>query len=144
MPKHRHSADIEYLWALARITKPFVRISALLALGRHSPSAVAGSLCEASSAPILPVFLLLAVGSLGPPLCHGISPPNTFPLFYHDLIFSVQPSVDNPYMYRGSAGGEIALLLERLIYRLGISKERVQFSLVISDISLVHQTIIFI
>ena len=37
--------------------------------------------------------------------------------------------LDEAHMYRGSAGGEIALLLERLFYRLGISKERVQFIL---------------
>lgn len=35
--------------------------------------------------------------------------------------------LDEAHMYRGSAGGEIALLLERLFYRLGISNERVQF-----------------
>lgn len=37
--------------------------------------------------------------------------------------------LDEAHMYRGSAGGEIALLLERLFYRLGISKDRVQFVL---------------
>jgi len=37
--------------------------------------------------------------------------------------------LDESHMYRGSAGGEIALLLERLFYRLGISVERVQFIL---------------
>jgi len=37
--------------------------------------------------------------------------------------------LDEAHMYRGSTGGEIALLLERLFYRLGISKERVQFIL---------------
>jgi hypothetical protein len=41
MPRHLHSADIEYLWALALITITFVRISALLALKRHSPCAAA-------------------------------------------------------------------------------------------------------
>lgn len=35
--------------------------------------------------------------------------------------------LDEAHMYRGSAGGEIALLLERLFYRLEISKDRVQF-----------------
>ena len=35
--------------------------------------------------------------------------------------------LDEAHMYRGSAGGEIALLLERLFHRLGIYKERVQF-----------------
>ncbi|NLB81310.1 MAG: DEAD/DEAH box helicase, partial [Clostridiaceae bacterium] len=37
--------------------------------------------------------------------------------------------LDEAHMYRGSAGGEIALLLERLFYRLGITKDRVQFIL---------------
>lgn len=37
--------------------------------------------------------------------------------------------LDEAHMYRGTAGGEIALLLERLFYRLGISKDRVQFIL---------------
>lgn len=37
--------------------------------------------------------------------------------------------LDEAHMYRGSAGGEIALLLERLFYRLGITKERTQFIL---------------
>lgn len=37
--------------------------------------------------------------------------------------------LDEAHMYRGAAGGEIALLLERLFYRLGITKERVQFIL---------------
>lgn len=37
--------------------------------------------------------------------------------------------LDEAHMYRGSAGGEIALLLERLFYRLGITADRVQFIL---------------
>lgn len=37
--------------------------------------------------------------------------------------------LDEAHMYRGSAGGEIALLLERLMYKLDISKEKVQFIL---------------
>jgi ATP-dependent helicase YprA (DUF1998 family) len=37
--------------------------------------------------------------------------------------------LDEAHMYRGSAGGEIAFLLERLFYRLGISIDRVQFIL---------------
>lgn len=37
--------------------------------------------------------------------------------------------LDEAHMYRGSSGGEIALLLERLFDRLGITKERVQFIL---------------
>lgn len=35
--------------------------------------------------------------------------------------------LDEAHMYRGSSGGEIALLLERLMSRLGISNDRVQF-----------------
>ncbi|MBS3948192.1 MAG: DEAD/DEAH box helicase [Dethiobacter sp.] len=37
--------------------------------------------------------------------------------------------LDEAHMYRGSAGGEIALLLERVFHRLGISSEKVQFIL---------------
>lgn len=37
--------------------------------------------------------------------------------------------LDEAHMYRGSAGGEIALLLKRLMYRLEISEEKVQFIL---------------
>jgi len=37
--------------------------------------------------------------------------------------------LDEAHMYRGSTGGEIALLLERLFHRLGITTERVQFIL---------------
>jgi ATP-dependent helicase YprA (DUF1998 family) len=37
--------------------------------------------------------------------------------------------LDEAHMYRGSAGGEIALLLERLFRRLGITTDRVQFIL---------------
>lgn len=37
--------------------------------------------------------------------------------------------IDEAHMYRGSAGGEVALLLRRLFHKLKISKERVQFIL---------------
>lgn len=37
--------------------------------------------------------------------------------------------LDEAHMYRGSAGGEIALLLQRLFSRLGVATERVQFIL---------------
>lgn len=37
--------------------------------------------------------------------------------------------LDEAHMYRGSPGGEIALLLERLFFRLDITKEKVQFIL---------------
>lgn len=37
--------------------------------------------------------------------------------------------IDEAHMYRGSAGGEVALLLRRLFYKLGISRKRVQFIL---------------
>jgi ATP-dependent helicase YprA (DUF1998 family) len=43
--------------------------------------------------------------------------------------------LDETHMYRGSAGGEIALLLERLFYRLGISSNRVQFILTTASMS---------
>ena len=37
--------------------------------------------------------------------------------------------IDEAHMYRGSAGGEVALLIRRLMHKLGISRERVQFIL---------------
>lgn len=37
--------------------------------------------------------------------------------------------IDEAHMYRGSAGGEVSLLIRRLFHKLGISRERVQFIL---------------
>ena len=37
--------------------------------------------------------------------------------------------IDEAHMYRGSAGGEVALLIRRLFHRLNISREKVQFIL---------------
>ena len=37
--------------------------------------------------------------------------------------------IDEAHMYRGSSGGEVALLLRRLLHRLGIGRDRVQFIL---------------
>lgn len=37
--------------------------------------------------------------------------------------------MDEAHMYRGSAGGEVALLVRRVLHKLGISRERVQFIL---------------
>ena len=37
--------------------------------------------------------------------------------------------IDEAHMYRGSSGGEVALLVRRLFHKLGISRERVQFIL---------------
>ena len=37
--------------------------------------------------------------------------------------------IDEAHMYRGSSGGEVALLLRRLFHRLGIDRSRVQFIL---------------
>lgn len=37
--------------------------------------------------------------------------------------------IDEAHMYKGSAGGEVALLIRRLFYKLGISRDRVQFIL---------------
>lgn len=50
--------------------------------------------------------------------------------------------LDEAHMYRGSAGGEIALLLERLFYRLGITKGRVQFILTTASMPQGEQTAI--
>ncbi len=37
--------------------------------------------------------------------------------------------IDEAHMYRGSAGGEVSLLIRRLFHRLGIDRDRVQFIL---------------
>lgn len=37
--------------------------------------------------------------------------------------------IDEAHMYKGSSGGEVALLIRRLFYKLGISRNRVQFIL---------------
>ena len=37
--------------------------------------------------------------------------------------------IDEAHMYKGASGGEVALLLRRLFYKLGIPRERVQFIL---------------
>lgn len=47
--------------------------------------------------------------------------------------------LDEAHMYRGSSGGEIALLLERLFIRLGISLEKVQFILTTASMPLEDQ-----
>lgn len=47
--------------------------------------------------------------------------------------------LDEAHMYRGSAGGEIALLLVRLFHRLGITSDRVQFILTTASMPLNEQ-----
>ena len=37
--------------------------------------------------------------------------------------------IDEAHMYRGSSGGEVALLIRRLFHKLRISRDRVQFIL---------------
>ena len=37
--------------------------------------------------------------------------------------------IDEAHMYRGSSGGEVALLIRRLLHKLGIGRDRVQFIL---------------
>ena len=37
--------------------------------------------------------------------------------------------IDEAHMYRGSSGGEVSLLIRRLLHRLGIKRDRVQFIL---------------
>lgn len=51
--------------------------------------------------------------------------------------------LDEAHMYRGSAGGEIALLLERLFHRLEITKERVQFILTTASMPQGEQAAIY-
>lgn len=47
--------------------------------------------------------------------------------------------LDEAHMYRGSAGGEIALLLDRLFYRLGITSDKVQFILTTASMPINEQ-----
>jgi ATP-dependent helicase YprA (DUF1998 family) len=47
--------------------------------------------------------------------------------------------LDEAHMYRGSTGGEIALLLERLFRRLGVTADRVQFILTTASMPLNEQ-----
>lgn len=44
---------------------------------------------------------------------------------YNKLLFVL----DEAHMYRGSSGGEVALLIRRVLHKLGISRNRVQFIL---------------
>ena len=39
------------------------------------------------------------------------------------------PVIDEAHMYRGSSGGEVALLIRRVLHKLGIGRDRVQFIL---------------
>ena len=43
----------------------------------------------------------------------------------HKLLFVI----DEAHMYRGSSGGEVALLIRRLFHKLGITRDKVQFIL---------------
>lgn len=42
--------------------------------------------------------------------------------------------IDEAHMYRGSAGGEVAFLIRRVLHKLGIGRERVQFILTSASI----------
>ncbi len=42
--------------------------------------------------------------------------------------------IDEAHMYRGASGGEVALLLRRMMYRLGVGREKVQFILTTASI----------
>ncbi|QYZ79270.1 DEAD/DEAH box helicase [Methanofollis formosanus] len=42
--------------------------------------------------------------------------------------------IDEAHMYRGSAGGEVALLIRRLLYKLGITRDKVRFILTSASI----------
>jgi len=46
--------------------------------------------------------------------------------------------IDEAHMYRGSSGGEVALLLRRLFHKLGVSRERIQF--ILTTASMPHET----
>ncbi len=42
--------------------------------------------------------------------------------------------IDEAHMYRGSAGGEVALLIRRLMHRLGVGRDRFQFILTTASV----------
>lgn len=42
--------------------------------------------------------------------------------------------IDEAHMYRGSSGGEVALLIRRVLHKLGISRNRVQFILTTASV----------
>lgn len=46
--------------------------------------------------------------------------------------------IDEAHMYRGSAGGEVALLIKRVMYRLGIDKRKIRF--ILTSASMPHET----
>ena len=46
--------------------------------------------------------------------------------------------IDEAHMYHGSTGGEVALLIRRLMHKLGICRERVQF--ILTTASMPHET----
>jgi ATP-dependent helicase YprA (DUF1998 family) len=46
--------------------------------------------------------------------------------------------IDEAHMYRGAAGGEVALLIRRLFNKLGVSRERVQF--ILTTASMPHES----
>lgn len=46
--------------------------------------------------------------------------------------------VDEVHMYRGSSGGEVALLIKRLMYKLGIGQEKIRF--ILTSASMPHET----
>lgn len=43
--------------------------------------------------------------------------------------------IDEAHMYRGSSGGEVALLIRRVLHKLGIGRDRVQFILTSASVS---------
>ena len=46
--------------------------------------------------------------------------------------------IDEAHMYRGSSGGEVSLLIRRLLYKLGIKRDRVQF--ILTTASMPHKS----
>lgn len=46
--------------------------------------------------------------------------------------------IDEAHMYRGSSGGEVALLIKRLMYRLGINESKIQF--ILTSASMPHES----
>lgn len=51
--------------------------------------------------------------------------------------------MDEAHMYRGSAGGEVALLVRRMLHKLGINRERVQFILTSASVPAEKEEMIY-
>ena len=50
--------------------------------------------------------------------------------------------IDEAHMYRGSAGGEVALLIRKVLYKLGVERDRIQFILTSASVPQMYPIVI--